>query len=144
MSRLGMRAVSDIKRVTVKKAKNILFVISNPDVFQNPGSDTFVIFGEAKIEDMSAANVASAADSLTRAPDLSRARADASAAAAAPAAASSSAAAAGDDEDVDESGLESKDIELVMTQADVSRARAVTALRNNDSDIVNAIMELTI
>ena len=39
-------------RVTVKKAKNILFVISAPDVFKSPASDTYVIFGEAKIEDI--------------------------------------------------------------------------------------------
>ena len=31
----------------------ILFVISKPDVFKRPESDTYVIFGEAKIEDLS-------------------------------------------------------------------------------------------
>ena len=50
---------------------------------------------------------------------------------------------AGDDEDVDESGVEPKDIELVMSQANVSRPKAVKALKSNDNDIVNAIMELT-
>ena len=47
------------------------------------------------------------------------------------------------DEDVDESGVEAKDIDLVVSQANVSRAKAVKALRANDGDIVNAIMELT-
>lgn len=37
-------------------------------------------------------------------------------------------------------GLELRDIELVMAQANVSRAKAVRALRDNQSDIVNAIM----
>lgn len=32
----------------------ILFVINAPDVFKSPASDTYVIFGEAKIEDLSA------------------------------------------------------------------------------------------
>lgn len=41
---------------------------------------------------------------------------------------------------MDESGLELRDIELVMAQANVSRAKAVRALRDNHSDIVNAIM----
>ena len=36
--------------------------------------------------------------------------------------------------------MESKDIELVMSQANVSRSKAVKALRNNSNDIVNAIM----
>lgn len=41
---------------------------------------------------------------------------------------------------VDETGIESKDIELVMSQANVSRTKAVKALKNNQNDIVNAIM----
>jgi hypothetical protein len=44
---------------------------------------------------------------------------------------------------VDETGLDSKDIDLVMVQANVSRAKAVKALKKNGSDIVNAIMDLT-
>ena len=47
-------------------------------------------------------------------------------------------------EDVDTSGIEEKDIELVVAQAGCSRAKAVAALRKNDNDIVNSIMELTI
>lgn len=41
---------------------------------------------------------------------------------------------------MDETGLEKKDIELVMTQANTSRANAVKALRKTGGDIVNAIM----
>lgn len=41
---------------------------------------------------------------------------------------------------VDDGGLEQRDIELVMAQANVSRAKAVRALRHNKNDIVNAIM----
>jgi nascent polypeptide-associated complex subunit alpha len=48
-----------------------------------------------------------------------------------------------DDEEVDESGVEPKDIELVMQQANTTRAKAVRALKNVDGDIVSAIMELT-
>ncbi|KAA0703336.1 NAC-alpha domain-containing protein 1 [Triplophysa tibetana] len=48
-----------------------------------------------------------------------------------------------EEEELDEGGLEQRDIELVMAQANVSRAKAVHALRHNKNDIVNAIMELT-
>ena len=41
---------------------------------------------------------------------------------------------------VDETGIDAKDIELVMSQANVSRGKAVRALRSNGMDIVNAIM----
>lgn len=49
-----------------------------------------------------------------------------------------------DDEEVDATGLEDKDIELVMTQASVSRNKAIKALKENDNDIVNSIMALSI
>jgi len=49
-----MKPVPGISRVTIKKGKNILFVIAKPDVFKSPASDTYIIFGEAKIEDLSA------------------------------------------------------------------------------------------
>lgn len=48
-----------------------------------------------------------------------------------------------DGEEVDETGVEPKDIDLVMQQASVSRKKAVKALKNADGDIVSAIMELT-
>ena len=49
ISKLGLKSVSGITRVTIRKSKNILFVINNPDVMKNPGSDTYVVFGEAKV-----------------------------------------------------------------------------------------------
>ena len=44
---------------------------------------------------------------------------------------------------VDEEGVEAKDIELVMQQANCSKGKAVKALKKCDNDIVNAIMDLT-
>lgn len=49
-----------------------------------------------------------------------------------------------DGEEIDTTGLEDKDIELVMTQASVSRKKAVKALKDNDNDIVNSIMALSV
>jgi nascent polypeptide-associated complex subunit alpha len=48
-----------------------------------------------------------------------------------------------DDEEVDATGVEEKDIDLVMSQANVSRSKAIKALKKTDNDIVNAIMDLT-
>eukprot|EP01084_Bolivina_argentea_P194899 334483_1 len=56
MQKLGMKPVPGVIRVTIKKAKNILFVISQPDVYKSPATDTYIIFGEAKIEDMAHKN----------------------------------------------------------------------------------------
>lgn len=69
--------------------------------------------------------------------------ATAGAAAATPAASgapAASAPAAADNEVVDETGVEAKDIELVMSQTNATRARAVKALKNHKNDIVEAII----
>ena len=50
---MGLKPVPGVARVTIKKSKNILFVIQKPDVYKNPASDTYIVFGEAKIEDLS-------------------------------------------------------------------------------------------
>ena len=51
------------------RAAPILFVISKPDVFKSPASDTYIIFGEAKIEDLSAQAQTAAAEQF-KAPEL--------------------------------------------------------------------------
>ncbi|MEU3315765.1 ubiquitin-like domain-containing protein [Streptomyces sp. NPDC006662] len=44
------------------------------------------------------------------------------------------------DEPVDETGIDPKDIELVMAQTGASRAKAVRALKESGGDLINAIM----
>ncbi|TQD94515.1 hypothetical protein C1H46_019760 [Malus baccata] len=137
MLKLGMKPVTGVSRVTIKKTKNMLFVISKPDAFKSPNSDTYVIFGEAKIEDLSSQLQTQAAQQF-RMPDMSSVmgKPEISGAAAGPHADE-------EEEEVDETGVEPKDIDLVMTQAGVSRSKAVKALKTHSGDIVSAIMELT-
>ncbi|CAN1343786.1 Nascent polypeptide-associated complex subunit alpha-like protein [Linum perenne] len=119
MLKLGMKPLTGVSRVTVKKSKN------------SPTSDTYIIFGEAKIEDISSQLQSQAAEQF-KAPDLSHVISK-----------PETSGIAQDDEEVDDTGVEPKDIELVMTQAGVSRPKAVKALKAADGDIVSAIMELT-
>ncbi|XP_042047084.1 nascent polypeptide-associated complex subunit alpha-like protein 2 [Salvia splendens] len=133
MLKLGMKPVLGVSRVTIKRTKNILFFISKPDVFKSPNSETYVIFGEAKIEDLSSQLQTQAAEQF-RVPDI-RSVMGKSELAAAPESAP--------EEEVDETGVEPRDIDLVMTQAGVSRTKAVNALKTHNGDIVSAIMELT-
>jgi len=141
MSKLGLKQVTGVSRVTIRKSKNILFVINKPDVYKNPASDTYIVFGEAKIEDLSQQAQIDAAKKFNaaEAPVPSEMGATGTTAAAPQPAIPED----DEDEEVDESGVEDKDIELVMSQANVSRSKAVKALKNNSNDIVNAIMELT-
>ncbi|KAL0618952.1 NAC-alpha domain-containing protein 1 [Plecturocebus cupreus] len=141
MSKLGLRQIQGVTRITIQKSKNILFVIAKPDVFKSPASDTYVVFGEAKIEDLSQ-QVHKAAAEKFKVPSEPAALVPESA----PRPRARLECKEEEDEEeeeVDEAGLELRDIELVMAQANVSRAKAVRALRDNHSDIVNAIMELT-
>ena len=51
----------------------------------------------------------------------------------------------GDDEDLlDTEGIQDEDIELVMRHANVSKGKAVGALKNNANDVINAILEIEI
>ena len=45
----GLKQVGGVSRVTIRKSKNILFVINRPDVYKSPASDTYIVFGEAKV-----------------------------------------------------------------------------------------------
>merc|ERR1719414_2574006 len=101
-----MKPVPNVLRVTIKKSKNILFLLSKPDVFKSPNSDTYVVFGEAKIEDLSAQASAQAAEQFKEALQTSSAEAE-------------KAEAAPEEEDdeggeVDAAGLDENDIDLVM------------------------------
>merc|ERR1712227_774922 len=140
MAKLGMKPVPGIIRVTVKKSKNILFVIKEPDVFKtssdNPKSPaTYVVFGKAEIEDLSA-QATSAAVEQFKAPgagldvgtDVPKPEVDVD---------------GDDDGDEDPGDLDENDIELVVKQAGVSKAKAIKALKQNENDVVNAIMALS-
>ncbi|XP_029598352.1 protein piccolo [Salmo trutta] len=135
MGKLGLRPVHGVTRITIRKSKSILFVISRPDVFKSPASDIYIVFGEAKIEDLSQQVHKAAAEKFKVPVEPSPLEP--------PAPPSLTIKEESEEEEVDEGGLEQRDIELVMAQANVSRSKAVRALRHNTNDIVNAIMELT-
>eukprot|EP00397_Hematodinium_sp_SG-2012_P044694 GEMP01049977.1.p1 GENE.GEMP01049977.1~~GEMP01049977.1.p1 ORF type:complete len:190 (+),score=51.76 GEMP01049977.1:36-605(+) len=131
VQKLGMKAVPDIIRVTVKKSKNVLLVIQTPEVFKSPASDTYIVFGEAKIEDLSAAAHEKAAQQfqpteISASSEIPKIVVEEE-----------------ENEEVDEEGLGEKDIELVMSQVACSRAKAVKALKEHNGDMVEAIMTLS-
>jgi len=146
MSKLGLKHVSGVTRVTIRKSKNILFVINKPDVYKNPVSDTYIVFGDAKIEDMSQQAQMAAAEKLKEVSTNAAAGGDLSGSGmlSGPSAAIPEADEEEESEgEIDETGLEQKDIDLVISQANVSRSKACKALKKNNNDIVNAIMDLT-
>ncbi|XP_015785386.1 nascent polypeptide-associated complex subunit alpha [Tetranychus urticae] len=150
MSKLGLKQITGVSRVAIRKSKNILFVINKPDVYKSPASDTYIVFGEAKIEDLSQKAQMAAAEKF-KTPDASSILSGAGALGEAGAGLGTTGQGTGasatiddvEDEEVDETGIAEKDIELVMSQANVNKSKAIKALRENNNDIVNAIMDLT-
>jgi NACalpha-BTF3-like transcription factor len=124
---------------SAEAAWQVLFVIASPEVYKSPNSDCYIVFGEAKVEDMNQqAQMAAAQQQMAqqqggRVPALEK----------------SGVTADDDDEvpelepveeegEVDETGVEPKDIELVIQQVGCSRAKAVKALKESGGDLINA------
>ena len=130
MGKMGLKPEGNIMRVMIRKDQGISFAISKPEVYRFPGTNTFVIFGETQIEEAGSDAQKAAARTVTGATEEAPA-------------ASAVSGENDDEEEVDATGLQDKEIDVVMSQANVSRNKAVKALKNNNGDIVNAIMELT-
>ncbi|WFD00434.1 GAL4 enhancer protein [Malassezia yamatoensis] len=148
LQNIGLKQVAGIKRVTLRRPRGHLYVVSNPDVYKSSVSDVYIIFGEVKNEDMSAFAQAQAAQQLAQADAQGTGAGDADAPQfnAADLASSKKVQQEEEEEDdspIDESGVDAKDIDLVMEQVSVTRRKAVKALKESDGDLINAIMSLS-
>eukprot|EP01122_Echinamoeba_exundans_P006972 TRINITY_DN2059_c0_g1_i1.p3 TRINITY_DN2059_c0_g1~~TRINITY_DN2059_c0_g1_i1.p3 ORF type:complete len:188 (+),score=83.50 TRINITY_DN2059_c0_g1_i1:993-1556(+) len=135
LQKLGLKDVEGITKVTVRKGRQVLFVVNSPNVYKSPNAETYIVFGTAQeaSDDVSSLQAAQLAEQLS---------AGGFGGAAASGASVSEVAESGDASD--ETGLNAKDIELVMSQGNVDRATAVKALKKTGGDMVAAIMELTV
>eukprot|EP00009_Paramoeba_aestuarina_P000710 CAMPEP_0201511100 /NCGR_PEP_ID=MMETSP0161_2-20130828/3600_1 /ASSEMBLY_ACC=CAM_ASM_000251 /TAXON_ID=180227 /ORGANISM="Neoparamoeba aestuarina, Strain SoJaBio B1-5/56/2" /LENGTH=227 /DNA_ID=CAMNT_0047906445 /DNA_START=82 /DNA_END=765 /DNA_ORIENTATION=+ len=147
--KLGLRPVPGIMRVTIKQPKGLLFVISKPDVFKSPSAETYVVFGEAKIEDLSSQAVAKAAEQFKANPELAKIAKGDGDDDELPDLVEAEGAPEGDkkaeeaEEDVSEEGVDPADVNLVIAQTNTTKAKAIKALKNNKGDLLSAILEVT-
>lgn len=135
MQRLKMKHLSGILRVTMKLAgaNNGHYNIERPDVYEKNGS--YVIFGVARQgaglqreaamqQSLAAQQFPSPATVVEKdsneVPVLSTFQ-----------------------EGIDDIGINPEDLEVLMNQASCTRVEAVKALKENEYDLVNAIMSLT-
>ncbi|CAO2623822.1 Putative nascent polypeptide-associated complex subunit alpha-like protein [Lemmus lemmus] len=123
-----LAAAAEIDEEPVSKAKQSRSekkarkAMSKLGLRQSPASDTYIVFGEAKIEDLSQqAQLAAAEKFKVQGEAVSNIQENTQ---------TPTVQEESEEEEVDETGVEVKNIELVMSQANVN-------------DIVNAIMELT-
>merc|ERR1712003_470856 len=133
MSKLNLKHVPGIMKVVMRRKGNILFSIHGGEVYKAPGSDTYIVFGEAQPEDLISSAQREAVKKFKTPQEAVKPTT----------VVEDDQEDEKDDEDIDTEGVEEKDIELVMAQAGVSKVKAVKALKKNSNDIVNAIMELT-
>lgn len=148
IKKLNLKQIKGITRVTFKQRGNIIYAIDQPDVYKS-AAGTYVVFGEAKVDDMNqrlaeaqaAQQAAQQAVSTVGGDDKS----PESITADLEKAALNDGAVEAEEEvgEVDESGLDSNDIGIIVEQTQVSRAKAAAALRKHKGDMVNAIMELS-
>eukprot|EP01091_Cochliopodium_minus_P013405 TRINITY_DN430_c0_g1_i1.p1 TRINITY_DN430_c0_g1~~TRINITY_DN430_c0_g1_i1.p1 ORF type:complete len:198 (+),score=66.42 TRINITY_DN430_c0_g1_i1:32-625(+) len=142
VAKLGLKQVTDIFRIAIKKSKGVIFVINDPEVFKAPNKESYVVFGEAKVEDGLNKELERAASQFKQpnqtsplnndeVPDLVQVEGETPET-------NKDNQTGGESEE----GVEQKDIELVMQQVTCTRSQAIAALKKNNGDIVNAIMDL--
>merc|ERR1719253_448178 len=129
LMKVGMKQLTGITRVTLKKRDGLIFVIDDPEVLNIDSS--YAIFGELKLEDMN------------RQSQMEQAKKFAAQAPAQPKAKAAVADAKDDGEPLNEDGLTPNHITMVMDHANCSRNAAIRVLRETNDDMVQAVMKLT-
>lgn len=146
---LGMKPTTgtDFSEMRIRNGKNIMLVIKRPDVIKmsSPrGPAAYAVFGKVEVEDANAHN-AQAQQLMEQIRQMQDKKGP---------------AAEGDEDDSDDDcpdlaevnfeeeaadagDLNEDDLELVMKQSGVSKAKAIKALKENGGDVVNAIMALS-
>ena len=129
MQKLGLKPVPGINRVTMKRAKNMLFIVENPEVLKSPNADIYVVLG---VEDLSqiAANKEieqfKAEQPKKDEPKIETIKEEAE-----------------DEDDTDETGLNAEDINNVIEHSKATRAQAIKTLKECNGDTVEAILKLS-
>merc|ERR1712153_257234 len=128
LQKVGMKSLTGITRVTLKKRDGLIFVIDDPEVLNLENS--YAIFGELKLEDLNrqmqmeqAKKFAQAQPSVKPAETASKADAD-------------------DGVPLSEDGLTPDHIKMVMEHGGCSRNQAIKVLRECNDDTVQAVMKL--
>ncbi|CAB4070145.1 EGD2 [Lepeophtheirus salmonis] len=64
--KLGLKKISSVSRVTIRKSKKIVFVINKPIIYKNSSSHIYNVFSDAKSEDLSIQALMEAAHKLIK------------------------------------------------------------------------------
>lgn len=136
LSKLGMTKVEGVNRVTVRQKDNYILVVKDPEVFTSQQTEnTFIIFGELTFDDPEKKlakeeidRMRSEGEKLT--PEAVNEKKD-------------TVEVVDENEPVSEEGLDPASIETVMSEGNVSRNKAVRALKQTNGDVVQAILNIS-
>lgn len=128
--KVGMKQLTGITRVTLKKRDGLIFVIDDPEVLNLDNS--YAIFGELKLEDLNRQMQMEQAKKFAQ--QVPQAKAPAKTA---------QPEAEENEEPLPEDGLTPNHITMVMDHARCSRNKAIRVLRETNDDMVQAVMKLT-
>ena len=128
LMKVGMKQMTGITRITLKKRDGLIFVIDDPEVLNLDNS--YAIFGELKLEDLNRQMQMEQAKKFAQAqpsvkPTQAAGKADAD-----------------DGEPLSEEGLTPDHIKMVMEHGQCTRNQAIKALRECNDDTVQAVMKL--
>jgi nascent polypeptide-associated complex subunit alpha len=136
----GLKEFPGVEKVSIQTASKIALAIEDPEVFRS--GDTFVIFGLPRVEDAKSQQTRDVLQNILSQQGLTP-EATAGEEQAAASAASTTATTGAEEEEVDAEGIQEKDIEVVMKEANVSRAKAIKAIKANKGDVVDAVVSLS-
>ncbi|KAJ1920630.1 GAL4 enhancer protein [Mycoemilia scoparia] len=144
MDKLKLKQADNISMITMRRTNGTLFSIQNPEVFHNPKSSSWIVFGQARMRN-SNPQLSQLLQQLQENPGALGAGPGSDEVPIAVESGKGKETEKNDDEDeeVDETGISAENIALVMEQANCSRAKAVKGIKEADNDVVTAIMNLT-
>ncbi|SCM22445.1 nascent polypeptide associated complex alpha chain, putative [Plasmodium chabaudi chabaudi] len=136
--KLGLKAIPNTHKVIIKKSQKMIFAVSNVDIYQIEGTDSYVIFGDAKTDE-----ITNSFNSLLPDSNLNEGEAGAEQEV------NFEDAEKADEKVQDlENGEKAKDVsmddvDLIISQTKCSKERAIEVLKKNNNDLVQSIMELS-
>ncbi|KAH3900050.1 related to Nascent polypeptide-associated complex subunit alpha [Saccharomycodes ludwigii] len=146
ISKLNLKQVPGVTRVTFRKKDNQIFSIDKPDVYRSPAGN-YVVFGECKLDNFQQrlAQAQSLAQEKPASEEISKdpASIQADLAAAANEADNKVHKEVKEEDLIDESELDPESIDLVVQQTKCTKEEAILGLRRNKGDLVNTILALS-
>ena len=135
MVKLGLKPLTGVNRVTVKKGKDFMVSIDDPEILKS--ENTYVVFGKVNMDDMMGGAGRQGLNDFQPPTSVEEKKeVHATSGETAPQAETSA-------EDLNEEGLNPENIKMVMEYTKCTKAAAIRALRETNDDSVNAIMKIT-